>query len=440
MGKCVSEATDENVLQSIRDNTYMRSEDVKGFIEGLDLIDGNYFISIDAKWGNGKTFFVRQVEKTLDYLTRVKFREKASKYEDSFFEKNPILNRISIKHSYLPIYYNAWLYDNHDDPLMSLVLEIVKHSDYEINTEIDTKKLGNKVWDLMEVLKIPIASTLKKVKDKLTEEDILSSVKTAEDIRNCVKNVFDEIINESAQRLVIIIDELDRCKPSFAMEMLERIKHYFDDERIIVIVSVNKEQLIHTISKYYGEGFDSTGYLNKFFDCNMILPDIRDDAYISNDDSHFYLDKIADDLILYYNLSLRDSLIYKNKIRNLPKGNLGKDNSSGYIITAFLPVIIVLEMKNQPEKMKFLNGKSEIIDIIANDVPSYTKFAIRISAKFQQSNVSEKEIFEDGLSILKALYSYIFGNIEEKPEEIQGWTVTKNTKRECLKYVNMIDG
>lgn len=50
--------------------------------------------------------------------------------------------------------------------------------------------------------------------------------------------------------------------------MLERIKHYFDDERIIFIVSVNKEQLVHTISKCYGYGFDSKGYLNKFFDLN----------------------------------------------------------------------------------------------------------------------------------------------------------------------------
>ena len=48
------------------------------------------------------------------------------------------------------------------------------------------------------------------------------------------------------------------------IEMLERIKHYFDDERVIFVVSLNKEQLIHTITSYYGSGFDATRYLNKF--------------------------------------------------------------------------------------------------------------------------------------------------------------------------------
>ena len=57
--------------------------------------------------------------------------------------------------------------------------------------------------------------------------------------------------------------------------MLERIKHYFDDDRIIFVVSVNKEQLIHTISNYYGTGFDSTGYLNKFFDLDAHLPELQ---------------------------------------------------------------------------------------------------------------------------------------------------------------------
>lgn len=64
--------------------------------------------------------------------------------------------------------------------------------------------------------------------------DILSAVKTEEDIKECVRDVFNDIIVEEAEKLVVFIDELDRCKPSFAIEMLERIKHYFDDERIIL--------------------------------------------------------------------------------------------------------------------------------------------------------------------------------------------------------------
>lgn len=113
------------------------------------------------------------------------------------------------------------------------------------------------------------------IKDIQEEKaDILSAVKTEEDIKECVRDVFNDIIVEKAEKLVIFIDELDRCKPSFAIEMLERIKHYFDDERIIFVVSLNKEQLIHTISNYYGSEFDATRYLNRFFDISVNLPEI----------------------------------------------------------------------------------------------------------------------------------------------------------------------
>nr|WP_298078559.1 P-loop NTPase fold protein [uncultured Blautia sp.] len=114
----------------------------------------------------------------------------------------------------------------------------------------DTKKLS-----------INMVGMVEKIKGKST--DILSIVQTEEEIRERVKDVFDNIIVERTQKLIIFIDELDRCKPTFAIEMLERIKHYFEDDRIIFVVSVNKEQLVHTISNYYGSGFDATRYLNK---------------------------------------------------------------------------------------------------------------------------------------------------------------------------------
>lgn len=94
--------------------------------------------------------------------------------------------------------------------------------------------------------------------------------------------ILNDIVTEEAQKLVIFIDELDRCRPTFAIETLERIKHYFDDERIIFVVSVNKEQLIHTISKFYGASFDATAYLNKFFDMNIYLPEIPN--YLKSND------------------------------------------------------------------------------------------------------------------------------------------------------------
>ena len=70
MKKLAQEATIENVLESIKENKYNRTQDVIDFIMALEQIEGNMFISLDAKWGAGKTFYVRQIEQTLNYLTK----------------------------------------------------------------------------------------------------------------------------------------------------------------------------------------------------------------------------------------------------------------------------------------------------------------------------------------------------------------------------------
>ena len=157
--------------------------------------------------------------------------------------------------------------------------------------------------------------------------DILSAVKTEEDIKECVRDVFNDIIVEEAEKLVVFVDELDRCKPSFAIEMLERIKHYFDDERIIFVVSLNKEQLIHTISNYYGSEFDATRYLNRFFDVSINLPEIswhQKQKVQCTDSERFFITLIADELRDYYGFSLRDKLIYSTFPANICKQCLYK--------------------------------------------------------------------------------------------------------------------
>ena len=70
MKKLAEEATIENVLESIKENKFNRTQDIIDFIIALEQIEENMFISIDAKWGAGKTFYVRQIEQSLNYLTK----------------------------------------------------------------------------------------------------------------------------------------------------------------------------------------------------------------------------------------------------------------------------------------------------------------------------------------------------------------------------------
>ena len=72
--------------------------------------------------------------------------------------------------------------------------------------------------------------------------------------------------------MFVFIDELDRCRPSFAIELLEGVKHLFGIQGVCFVVSTNMAQLSESIKAVYGSGFDGYGYLKRFFDVEYSLP------------------------------------------------------------------------------------------------------------------------------------------------------------------------
>lgn len=437
MKRATLEATDENILQSIKETNGTRNTEIKDFIEALELIEGNMFISLDARWGEGKTFYVRQIEKTLEYQTMKNFSTDDTQDEldkMKLYFTGTTLEEINLKHSYLPVYYNAWLYDNHGDPLMSLLYVIVKKCGIWIDSKL-TKDKTEKLKDLIKSVQVSLGMFSiggDKVIDSFIEKDIFKDIQLAEDIRQKVKEIFNEIIEEQTQKLVIFIDELDRCKPSYALEMLERIKHYFDDDRIIFIVSVNKEQLIHTISNYYGNGFDSTGYLNKFFDLEAHLPELQTfdtEIYQNNKNQYFFI-SISNMLVRYFKLSRRDFLIYRDKINKLQNYNALNDNSSeGICISLFVPIIIILDMKNMEEKRKFLDGNSKFLEIVKM-LPE----GQYLYKRFASLECGENNELENGCKRFKVAYKFLFGDAGISELTAIGLNISRSCKEKIISY------
>ena len=436
------EATTENVLESIKNNTYGRNKDVAEFIQALYMIEGNAFISLDAKWGDGKTFFVRQIEQTLNYLILKEKGEVSEEVQETYKGKKEL--EFLENKMYLPFYYNAWLYDNHNDPLLSLLLIVVKSCESYVNTTIDTKPLSDKLLSVAESLAYQFTNgnhswqaALKPsaVKDAFQKKDILESVKTAEEIRECIKTIFDMVIVERAEKLVIFIDELDRCRPSYAIEMLERVKHYFDDERIIFVFSVNKEQLVHTISKYYGDKFDSTGYLNKFFDFNVFLPELDPfykDGFSAVWDEKKLFRQIAMGLNDYYRLSLRDHLIYKAHLESLVAPRISDYTSEGRILSIFIPVIVILDILDVEAKTLFIQGKGgEILEDLLRNID----ILYDVACGYDKSSINNKGDFGVGCTILMDVYRYIFANTNNRPYN-GTLHVSDNLKKTCLDICN----
>uniref|UniRef100_UPI003CFDE25F KAP family P-loop NTPase fold protein n=1 Tax=Altererythrobacter sp. TaxID=1872480 RepID=UPI003CFDE25F len=80
----------------------------------------------------------------------------------------------------------------------------------------------------------------------------------------------DTVIREGDSGLqsktVFIIDELDRCRPDFALGILEVIKHLFDNENVHFLLVTNIDYLVASVNSRYGMGNSSSEYLEKFYD------------------------------------------------------------------------------------------------------------------------------------------------------------------------------
>ena len=114
---------------------------------------------------------------------------------------------------------------------------------------------------------------------RLTEYPVAQ--KSLKEFRRVLQDMATALSTQRAGRpLIVVIDELDRCRPSYAVELLELAKHLFSVEQIVFVMAVNRAELAHSIKALYGGGFDAEGYLRRFFDVDFRLPDPERDAFI----------------------------------------------------------------------------------------------------------------------------------------------------------------
>lgn len=85
-----------------------------------------------------------------------------------------------------------------------------------------------------------------------------------------LKNVLTDIAKD--ERLIVIVDELDRCRPDFSIALLEKIKHVFDVPNVSFLLVANMRQLESVISHVYGDGADISRYIDKFVKIIVSLP------------------------------------------------------------------------------------------------------------------------------------------------------------------------
>ena len=424
------EADKGTLYETFRTDTIGRNEYLVYFIELLDNVEGNFSIALDGDWGIGKSFFVKQAKMILDAYNEYSydFTEERSKEIQNIFEQCQKRSNSRQKESILQVavYYDAWENDNNNDPLISLLYCILEATikDYkfvESKFSIDKQKLIKEVFS--GIIKHFFSIDIKALLNSINEEskDLFKVIKEEKQLKERINEFFKLVLSEHGERLVIFIDELDRCKPTFAIQLLERIKHYLKNPLITFVFSTNIKQLQYTVKKYYGNDFEAKRYLDKFFDIQVTLNQFDVEKYFDfvgiNKQKTVY-DMICKEVIQMYNFTLRDI----NKFRQvsefvIKKVKIGSnaletDETQGikYGLCCILPLMIALKIKDYKLYEDFITGKNYTP---LTDLMIKRKLNLYINDRLlsrEEQNLEEKLIL---------LYEAIFKNSYLKEDNIQ---------------------
>ncbi|MBA1229251.1 P-loop ATPase [Pseudomonas viridiflava] len=246
----------------------------------LDSSEKIKVLNINSAWGSGKTFFLQ------NWMAQ----EKSER---------------------VCVYFNAWETDFTGDAFVSLVAAIKEQLTALIPLEkekgairhftqmasktllaatpalakgVIKKATGIEFTVIQEIIDGDIlADAAEKAVEKLIDSnrESLNSIKDFKiTFHRMIKLASEAVANPDTKPTYIFIDELDRCRPTFAIELLERIKHLFDVNDCKFIIATDTPQLSHAIRAIYGSGFGSEKYLKRFFDAEFTLDSSDTDAWI----------------------------------------------------------------------------------------------------------------------------------------------------------------
>lgn len=419
---------DRNVLvKCMRDDWLGRNTDLIEFAGILDSLEGGFSLFLDAEWGSGKTFFVKQLICLLEESNP--FIGSPGDLSDLMAEDAP-LTRFSSLDGYLPVYYNAWENDHWDDPLPSLAAAIALQGDMSASFRSDTEASEKIAGSLDAILGIFGRSGISTLREAFTGKDLIEAYRERESLRLSVSRLVDSVLPEKANTLLLLIDELDRCRPSFAMRVLEQLKNLFVDERVVVVYSVNSAQLSHVVEGMYGQGFDGQRYLSRFYDLSVPLRKVDASKHLQvsgllKTSNRF--DVIAYDLTEAYSMTMRDTNRYLTELLRVrpqvieSRNGFGNDWISAFADAGLAPVMLALKTVD-PDSYKSVTQQFDIQTL-------YDTFALSDSAMdFMDATWGSYIKFEEGtqpsdedkraarMKLLEALVYRIWCNDSNNPK------------------------
>lgn len=218
-------------------------------------IDQPFVMSLDGYWGSGKTFMLKRWHRDLE---------------------------IRGCHT---IYFNAWEDDFCDDPFLALLGQLqtrFNESTFQDITNDIIEVAGPLVHEnLLGLFKRVTGLTLKvpwKRGKRYLVNEYHDRRAGKDELKKQLERLSNSVAEQSGHPLVFIVDELDRCRPTFAIELLERVKHVFDVPGLVFVFGINRQELCSALRSVYGD-INASVYLRRFFDMEFVMPPVDTTRY-----------------------------------------------------------------------------------------------------------------------------------------------------------------
>ena len=315
----------------------------------VNSYSNGFVLAINNKWGTGKTTFVKMWQQKL------------------------------INEGHKSIYFNAWENDFENNPLTAIMGELKSLTKSANNQKfkstlkkaaIMSKHIGPAIVQSIadkyvdtKTIKEAITEITKGLTD-IFENEVNDYVDRKNSINEFKTSLADFIVDAyNGKPFIFIIGELDRCRPNYAVSILEQIKHFFSVPNIIFVLSIDKNQLGSAVKGVYGsDSLNSEEYLRKFIDLEYSIPEPNKDLFYKylfehfkfkdffdsperkqlrelQNDSNYFL-KVTDLIFTNKNLTLRQ----QEKIFSLARISLRSFNSNSYVIPEILLFLSYLKI------------------------------------------------------------------------------------------------
>lgn len=365
--------------------------------------------AIDGEWGSGKSFVLNIIE-----------------------------NKLKEKQSFVIINYNAWKNDFYEDPLIAILYTILDSS--KLNTTLDAVVGGikNGIATFKSILsfmpgfdenKEKASKAIKSLTQKRTKSEKLTidnNFSSYIDGLELLKNEFKKITK--GKTMVILVDELDRCAPDYALKVLNRLHHLFDLPNIIVLTAVNKEILEQTIEIMYGT--NGKDYLTKLFDLTLKLKN-HGDKNTTEIIAKNFLTKLLPNITLtqiQFNL-------YEKLIKSYTNNNSRKRNHTFEILE-----FLFNNLKEECKNFNFLMLSSYLW--LANKKDDSNAFFQNSIAKNQLENSTTwiiKDFRTPNSNFKEFLGKYLEAHTTMQVTQIGVVTYNKSKENEINEFISLVN-